>query len=114
EFMGNSKVRGSMTDFSSVSVALSRLTQSQETRLPRWQQSSPQQIQIRQRKGREQPRGVLRQSPIAHFAEPPQALHHMEGMLAAGARLGANSVDPLLLFAEGLMLGGRTVVAIAT
>ena len=48
----------------------------------RWQQSSSEQIQVREREGREQPRGVLRQAAVAHLGEAPQALDHMEGVLA--------------------------------
>jgi hypothetical protein len=50
-------------------------SQSQETRPLRWQQSTPQQIQIRQGEGGIQPRGILRQPTVANFAKAPQEGH---------------------------------------
>jgi hypothetical protein len=46
-----------------------------------WQQAASQQIQIRQREGGIQPRGILRQPTVANFAKAPQALDHVEGVL---------------------------------
>src|SRR6185312_2791664 len=46
------------------------------------------------------PRGVLRQSAVAHFAETPQALDHMKDVLAAGTSSRAQSVDAPLVVAQ--------------
>src|SRR5437879_4934990 len=66
----------------------------------RWQQSAPQQIQVRQREGGIQPHGVLRQPTVANFAKAPQALDHMEHMLDAGPSCGAPTVDEPLILAQ--------------
>jgi len=66
----------------------------------RCEQSSPQHVQVRQRKGREQPRGVLGQAPVAHLAKAPQSLDHMKGMLAARPGARADAVDELLMRGE--------------
>ncbi len=59
----------------------------------RWQQSSPQQIQIREREGGIQSRGVLRQSAVANLVKAPQALDHVEHMLDTGPGGRAATVD---------------------
>src|ERR1700726_3684763 len=68
---------------------------------PLWrQQSTPQQIQVRQRKGGVQPRGVLGQAAVANLAKAPQALDHMEGMFDTGPSSGAPAVDESLILAQ--------------
>src|ERR1700728_2734658 len=67
------------------------------TRSLRADQPSPEHVQIRQRKGGEQPGGVLGQSPVAHFGESPQPLNHMESMLTARPGAGAAAVDEALV-----------------
>src|ERR1035438_5748100 len=66
---------------------------------PLWrQQSTPQQIQVRQRKGGVQPCGVLRQPTVANLAKAPQALDHMKDVLDTGSGRGTPTVDdPLVL-----------------
>src|ERR1700680_3501758 len=78
-----------------VSRAFCCSSRSQGTPPLRWQQSASQQVQVRQREGGVQPRGVLRQATVAHFAKAPQALDHMEGMLDTGPGTGAQAVDEL-------------------
>ena len=55
----------------------------QETRCLVRAELVPDEIEICQRKQREELARVLRQPAIAHLRVPPQALHHAEGMLAA-------------------------------
>src|SRR6266545_959333 len=80
--------------------------QSRQTQLLRGQQAPSQQVQIRQRKGGEQPRGVLRQTSIAHLAETPQVLNDLEGMLAARPGARAQLVDASLVLGEWPMARG--------
>ena len=49
------------------------------------------------------PRRVLRQASVAHLGEAPQALHHVEGMLAASPGGRAQAVE----LAAGTRLSGR-------
>src|SRR5258706_9427026 len=59
----------------------------------RRQQSSPQQIQVRQCEGGMQPCGVLRQAAVANLGKAPQVLDHVEGVLNTGASGGATAVN---------------------
>src|SRR3970040_2176753 len=81
---------------------------SRETPLP-GQQSTPEHIEVGERKGREQSRGVLCQSPVTYFAEAPQTLHNVEGMLAAGTRLRACPVDELLVLSQRPVLRAAAI-----
>lgn len=92
-----------------ISRPFSRSWLSQETRLPRRHQAPSEQVQVRQRKGSEQPRGVLRQAPVAHLAEAPQPLHHVKGMLSASSGAGADAIDPFLILGERLGMGAAPV-----
>ena len=47
-------------------------------------QAMPEQVQVGQRKEGEGLRRVLGETPIAHFAEAPEPLHDVEGMLHPG------------------------------
>ena len=55
-----------------------QFSQFASTPLLRWQQPSPDQIQVGQRKDGEQPRRVFRQPAVANFTETPELLDHME------------------------------------
>src|SRR5271163_173043 len=80
------------------SRSISALSRSSGARSLRWQQSAPQQIQIREREGGIQPDRILRQAAVANFAKTPEALDHVENMFDAGASGGAAAVDePLVL-----------------
>ena len=65
-----------------------------------WQQSSPQQIQIRQGEGGVQARRVLSQSTVAHLVKAPQALDHVEDMLDTGPSGRAPTIDEPLILAQ--------------
>ena len=85
------------------SVRMARLTRpagSAGTRLLWRQQSSSQQIQVGQREGGEQPRGVLGQAAVAHLGEAPQALDHVKCMFHAGPGRGATTVDEPLIVVQ--------------
>ena len=88
-------------------------SRSQETRLPRWQQSSPEQKEVCQRKSLEQPGRVLRQAAITDFAKTPQPLDDMKSMLTPRSGLRAAAVDRLLMFGQRLLSGTATVDSIA-
>src|SRR5690606_23470780 len=77
------------------------------------EQPSPQHVQVRQRKGGEQPRGVLGQSAVAHLGKTPQALDHMKGMLTACPGAGTDAVDELLMITQRLRAGATTIDPIA-
>src|ERR1035437_7795687 len=83
--------------FSRGTLALARSTGAASLR---WQQSPSQQIQIRQREGREQAHRILRQPAVANFAKAPQALDHMENMFDTGSSGGAATVDEPLVLAQ--------------
>lgn len=59
--------------------------------------------QIRQRKGNNQPIGVLRDAAVAYLRELEHALDHADCMLNASAYPRARTVDPALLFAQVLV-----------
>lgn len=67
-----------------------RLTQTPPLR---WHKASPEQIQIGERKGGEQSRGVLRQASIANLAEAPQTLDHEKCMFTSSAGGRALSIN---------------------
>jgi len=69
----------------------SRVSRSAPTTLLRFPQSPPDQVQVGERSGHLQPVQVLRQAPIADFAEAEDVLDHAEDVLDLGAhpRLGA-------------------------
>jgi hypothetical protein len=61
------------------------LTRSSGAPSLRWQlHSTPQQIHVRQREGREQARRILRRSAVANFAITPPALDHVEKHVQRG------------------------------
>jgi len=66
----------------------------------RWQHSPSEQIQIRQREGREQAYRILHQPAVANFVEAPQALDHVEYMFDAGPCGGAAAADEPLVLAQ--------------
>src|SRR6185437_13922696 len=86
---------------------------SSETPCPRWQQPSPQQIQVRQSKGREQARSVLRQAAVAHFAEAPQPFDHVEDMLASSPGARAQPIDAALILGQWRATSRTAVDAVA-
>src|SRR3984893_13493086 len=68
---------------------------------PLWsQQSSPQQIQVRQGEGGVQPCRVLSQATVAHLAKAPQSLDHVEYMLDTGPSGRAPTIDEPLILAQ--------------
>src|SRR5580658_4120258 len=75
------------------SVAFWISSSSQGVRPLRWQQSSPNQIQLRQRECGVQSRRVLRQPAIANFARAPEALNLVEHMLDAGPSGRSATID---------------------
>src|SRR5437764_2247815 len=95
---------------SALSFCLSR---SASTRPLRCQQAPSDQIQVRQREGGEQPGGVLGQAPVTHLGEAPQALHDMEGVLAAGPNGRTQAVEPPLGRAESMTVVGPAVNPVA-
>lgn len=96
-----------------VSRPLCRSSRSQGVLPLRSQQSRPQQVQIGQGKGGVQPRRVLGQAVVAHFAEAPQALDHMEDMLDAGSGAGAKFIDEALMFAQRPASAGAPIDPVA-
>src|SRR5512139_3615186 len=81
---------------------------------PLWcDQPSPQQVQVRQRKRREQPRGVLGKAAVAHLRKSPQSLDHVKGMLAARPGAGTDAIDSPLVLAQWLGLRATTVDPVA-
>lgn len=84
-------------------------SRSQPTRLPRWQQSSPEQIRVRQRKGGKQAGRILCQAAITHLGVAPWSFDHMEGVLAPHPGLGTQPVDGLLMFSKRLGRRGAAV-----
>src|SRR5882757_6827059 len=78
-------------------VAFSTARRSSGATRLRWQQSASQQIQIGKGKAGVQACGVLHQSAITDFVEPPESLDHMKDMLDSGSSGGAPSVyEPLI------------------
>src|SRR5882672_12895295 len=100
KIIGTVRLGGFLARSPGLSRALCRSVRSRETRPLRWQQSSAQQVQVRQGKGREQPCGVLRETPVAHLVEPPQALDHVKDMFATCASPRAQSIDRSLMLGE--------------
>src|SRR4029077_278570 len=96
-----------------VSLCFCTASRSSGTRPLRWQQAATQQIQIRQREGGIQPRGILRQSTVANFAKAPQALDHVEGMLDAGPSSGAATVNEPLILAQRMGSNGSPIDPVA-
>jgi hypothetical protein len=89
-------------------------SRSQGTRPLRREQTVPQQIRIRQCEAGIQPRGILRQPAVAHFAKAPQALDHMEDMLDSSPSGAAPTVDePLILAQRGTGIGGSPIDPVA-
>lgn len=72
-------------------------SRSQDADSPWRPQSAPQESGVCQGKGCEQAGGVLRKPPVAHLGKAPEPLDHMQGVLAAGAGLGAQAIDRLLV-----------------
>ncbi len=67
-------------------AAFLRICRSAPTRVPQWHQAPSEQVEIGQRKGDVESGGVLGQTPVTHLGEAPQALDHVEGVLATRAR----------------------------
>jgi hypothetical protein len=78
-----------------------------------WHQATSEQVQVRQRKGGEQARGVLGQSAVTNFGKSPQMLDDPKGVLTASSGLGANLIDVALIIRERPRLGAATVDPIA-
>src|ERR1700730_18314443 len=91
---------------------IGRVVRSAPTRLLRCQKTAPDHIQVRQCEHRKEPSGVLRQPAIAHFGKAPQALHHVKGMLAAGASSRAQAVDLSMVGTERSVAVGPAVDAV--
>lgn len=53
------------------------------------------------------------QTAVAHLAEAPPALDHMEDMLDVGTGLGAQAIDALLMRGQRLVTVGSAVDAVA-
>jgi len=69
-----SRLSGLSRCSAAISRPLCRAVHSRETR-PLWrQQALPQQIQVRQCEGGEQPRGILRQAAVATLVKPDKRL----------------------------------------
>src|SRR6516165_6432584 len=64
---------------------------------PARQQSSPREVEIRQREDGKHPRSILGQAAEANLGEAPQPLDHMKDMLAACPATRACAVDPTLV-----------------
>src|SRR5579864_5189646 len=64
------------------------------------EQTSSEQIQVRECKSGKEPRGVLGQAAIAHLREAPQSLHHMKGVFATSSRGRAQAVESALQSAQ--------------
>src|SRR6185312_3908964 len=86
---------------------------SSETPCLRWQQPSPQQVQVRQSEGREQPRGVLRQAAVAHLAEAPQPFDYVEDVLASSPGSRAQPIDAALILSQWCATSRTAVDAVA-
>ena len=79
---------------------------------PLAQQPATHEIQIRQREHRLRFREVLGEAAVAHLREAPQALHHVEGVLATRPR--ARSVDQAPALAQRMLRpNGAPVHAVA-
>jgi hypothetical protein len=100
EVIATFAVEGKTAHLAYVSHGFCTASRSSGARPLRWQQATPQQIQIRQRKGGIQPHGILRQPAVANLAKAPQALDHVEDMLDSRPRGGAPTVDKPLIFAQ--------------
>src|SRR6185312_2107463 len=83
------------------------------TRLPYGHQLASDHVQVRQSEGGKQPRGVLRKPSVADLAEAPEALHHVEGMLAPGSGCRTQAVEVALVLGERPTWVGSAVHAIA-
>src|SRR6185312_13454746 len=70
-------------------------------------------IQVRQSKGREQARSVLRQAAVAHFAEAPQPLDHVADMLASSPGARAQPIDAALILGQWRATSRTAVDAVA-
>jgi hypothetical protein len=91
------------------SLASPRVLLSRGTR-PLWrQQLSSERVQVRQCKGREQPRTVLGQASIAHLGKAPQTPDHVKGVLAASTGDRAQTVDLTLMGTERGVAAGPAV-----
>jgi hypothetical protein len=65
------------------SEALRQSLRSASIRLLRWHQPSSQQVEVGQGERGVEPRGVLRQAPVADLGKSPKVLHHVKGVLDA-------------------------------
>src|SRR5262244_1212509 len=66
---------------------------SQDAPRLRRQQLAADQVEVRQREEAEGPRQVLGDPAVAHLGEPPQALDHVEWVLAAGPGARPRPID---------------------
>jgi hypothetical protein len=81
---------------------------------PAWQQPSPHEVQIGQRKQRIDTRRVLGQAAVTNLGKAPQAFDDVEGELAAGATARAAAIDRLLVLGQRFVtVGSPPVDAIA-
>src|ERR1700735_3187204 len=70
----------------------------------RRQQSASQQIQVGERKACVQASCILHQSAITNLVVPQESLDHVKGVLHAGSRSGATSIDPALILAQRCLI----------
>src|SRR5438876_3967617 len=86
---------------------------SASTPLLRRQQATPDHVEIGQCEHGKQTRRILCQPAVAHLAETPEALDHVESVLATCTDPRAQAVEPTLVLAQGYMAIGTAVDAIA-
>src|SRR5512143_72060 len=77
-----------------------------------WQQQAPREGQVRQGKHGQRSYRVLVEPTVAHLAEAPQPLHHVEGMLTARPLPRAGAIDRLLALGQGASRLGPPVDAV--
>src|ERR1700722_14367069 len=100
KFIAKGAAQAAITQLRRACVAFWISSSSQGVRPLRGQQSSPHQIQIGEREGGVQSRGILGQAAVANFAKAPQTLHDVKDMLDAGPRSRATTVDESLVLAQ--------------
>src|SRR5690349_2096765 len=80
---------------------------------PARQQSSPNQVQIRQREDSEGPRRILGQAAVTNFGEAPEPFDHMKGVFTACPTARSRSVDRALIRRQRMVIPGPAIDPIA-
>ena len=106
-------VRGRKAIGKPVQSHLCAARRSQSELHPARQQSSSHKVQIGQREHGKRLYGVLGQAAVTNFGETPQALHHMESVLATRSTPRSGSVDTALILGQPMVARWPAVDAVA-